>query len=80
MTGRELVIYIMNNHLEDTEVFKDGIFVGLVSEEEVAVKFGVGVGTVRTWANLGRLKGIWINSRLYFIGDITDPRKTNEER
>lgn len=80
MTGRELVIYIMSNCLEDEEVIKDGVFVGLISEDEVAVKFGVGVGTVRAWATLGRISGTWIHDRLYFLDNVTDPRKTNEER
>lgn len=80
MTGRELIIYIMSNGLEDKEVIKDGVFVGLISEDEVAVKFGVGVGTVRAWAMLGRISGTWINGRLYFLSNVTDPRKTNEER
>ena len=80
MTGRELIIYIMSNGLEDKEVIKDGVFVGLVSEDEVAVKFGVGVGTVRAWATLGRISGTWINGHLYFLSNVTDPRKTNEER
>lgn len=80
MTGREVVIYIMSNCLEDEEVIKDGVFVGLISEDEVAVKFGVGVGTVRAWVALGSLSGTWIHDRLYFLDNVTDPRKTNEER
>lgn len=80
MTGRELVIYIMQNGLEDKEVIKDGVFVGLMSEDEVAVKFGVGVGTIRTWVTLGKLSGTWIHGRLYFLNNVKDPRKTNEER
>ena len=79
MTGRELVIYIMQNGLEDKEVIKDGVFVGLMSEDEVAVKFGVGVGTVRAWTTLGKISGTWIHGRLYFLANVTDPRKTNEE-
>ena len=80
MTGRELVIYIMQNGLEDKEVIKDGVFVGLMSEDEVAVKFGVGVATIRTWVVLGKLNGVWINGRLYFLNNVKDPKKTNEER
>lgn len=80
MTGRELIIYIMTNHLEDKEVIKDGVFVGLISEDKVAAKFGVGVGTIRTWVTLGKLNGTWIHGHLYFLDTITDPRKTNEER
>ena len=43
MTGRDLIIYILQNDLEGEVVLKDGIFVGLVSDEEVAARFGVGV-------------------------------------
>lgn len=80
MTGRELIIYIMRNNLENEEVIKDGVFVGLISEDKVAARFGVGVATVRTWFLRGTISGIKIGDRLYFLKDITDPRKTNEER
>ena len=80
MTGRELIIYILSNNLENEEVIKDGVFVGLISEDKVAVKFGVGVATVRAWFLRGDIKGFQIGDRLYFLKDVTDPRKTNEER
>lgn len=80
MTGRELIIYILRNHLEDEQIVKDGVFVGFISEDKVAVKFGVGVATVRTWFSYGMIKGVRIGDRLYFPNDVTDPRKTNEER
>ena len=35
MTGRELILYILQNGLENEEVFKDGIFVGFIPEEEI---------------------------------------------
>jgi hypothetical protein len=65
----------MSNGLEDKEVIKDGVFVGLLSEDKVAARFGVGVGTVRTWTAMGMLSGTWINGRLYFLDNVTDPRK-----
>lgn len=80
MTGRELIIYIMKNGLEDEVVIKNGVFVGFIGEGEVAIKFGVGVSTVRTWYALNMIEGHNINGHLYFRKDITDPRKTNEER
>lgn len=46
MTGRELIIYILENHLEDEEVLLDGRLVGYISVEEAAIKWGVGVQTV----------------------------------
>lgn len=80
MTGRELIIYIMQNGLEDEDVIKNGVFVGLVGEEEVAARFGVGVETIKAWYTLGMIEAHRINDYLYFRKDITDPRKTNEER
>ena len=41
MTGRDLIIYIMQNNLEDEVVLKDGFFVGFMDENEAAAKFGV---------------------------------------
>lgn len=79
MTGRELIIYIMSRGLEDDEIIKDGVFVGLLSEEEVAIQFGVGISTIRAWHEFGSLNGSWINGRLYFLDTITDPRETKEE-
>lgn len=75
MTGRELIIYIMSNNLENEEVIKDGVFVGLISEDQLAAKFGVGVATVWAWYFLGEIKGIQIGDHLYFLKDVADPRK-----
>lgn len=80
MTGRELIIYIMSNKLENEEIIKNGVMVGLISEEKVAARFGVGLGTVRAWVTLGKLKGIRVGDDLMFLNNVTDPRKTNEER
>lgn len=52
MTGRELILYILENGLEDEQVFKDGKFVGFVTAEEAAVKMHVGPATIATWAEM----------------------------
>ncbi len=75
MTGGELIIYIVKNGLVDTEVLKDGIFVGLMDEKEAALKFGVGTSTIRTWWVMRELPGFLINETLYFYKDVEDPRK-----
>ena len=80
MTGRELIIYIMQNGLENDEVLKDGIFIGLMDEKEAALKFGVGTGTIRTWWVMRKLPGFYLNDSLYFFKDVKDPRKNDEER
>ena len=76
MTGKELILYILQNNLENVEVFEEGFFIGFMSEEEAAVKFGVGVATIRAWNYYGKLKGTQIGDSLYFLKDIADPRNT----
>ena len=78
MTGRELMMYILENHLEDELVIKDGIFVGFMSEEEAAVKFHVGVATIRAWYISGAINGMKIGDRLCFLRNIRDPRKDDK--
>lgn len=78
MTGRELIVYIMQNNLENETVIKDGIFVWLMNEEEAAVKFNTGVETVRAWYICGMLKGTQIGEHLYFLRNVSDPRKDDK--
>lgn len=55
MLGRDLIIYILQNGLENEEIFKDGSFVGFMTMEEAAVKYNVGVGTIYAWMVMGQL-------------------------
>lgn len=55
MTGRDLIIYILSNNLEDKPVFEDGTFMGFMTVEAAAVKMHVGVETIRVWINRGFL-------------------------
>lgn len=75
MTGRELIIYIMQNNLEDEVVLKDGFFVGFMDENEAAVKLGVGVETIKAWYSLNWLNGFKVGEKLYFRKDISNPWK-----
>ena len=66
MTGREFILYILSNNLENEQLFdKDGTFIGFMTIEEAAVKFGVGSSTVNTWILLGRLRAVMIGNRMY---------------
>ena len=76
MTGKELILYILQNNLENTIVLEDGFFVGFMTEEEAAVKFGVGTAQIRAWYHCKMLKGTKIGDSLYFRKDIADPRIT----
>lgn len=47
MTCRELVVYILENHLEDEQILNDaGTIVGFASVDEAAVELGVGIPTI----------------------------------
>lgn len=74
MTGKELILYILQNNLEDTVVLDNGFFVGFMTEEEVAVKFGVGMATVRAWYQCRAIDATQIGDSLYFRKDVADPR------
>lgn len=76
MTGKELILYILQNNLENTVVLEGSFFVGFMTEEEAAVRFGVGIETVRAWYDCKMAKGTKIGDSLYFRKDMADPRIT----
>lgn len=76
MTGKELILYILQNNLEDTIVLEDCFFVGFMTEKEAAVKFNVGESTIRAMYICGMLPGTKVGDSLYFRKDVADPRIT----
>lgn len=73
MTGRDLIIYILANGLENEPVFKDGKIIGYITEEEAAVRMGVGIETVRVWINFNLIEAIQIGNMNYIRADFTPP-------
>ena len=67
VTGKDLIIYILMNNLENEEIFKDGRFIDLISEAEAAAMYGVGVETIRAWYSLGYVAGVKIGDTIYFF-------------
>lgn len=65
MTGRDLIVYIMSNGLENEPVFKDGAFIGFETIDNFAKRSNVGLATVRTWAQLGMVEYVKLESSLY---------------
>ena len=59
-------------------IIKDGKFIWFMSEEEAAVKFDVGVSTIRAWYACKKLDGIKIGDQLYFLRNVSDPRKDDK--
>ena len=74
MTGRDLILYILENHLEDEEIFKDDKIIGFLTIDEVAIKFGVGIETVIAWYKLKMIPGMLFKGCVYIPGNIEDPR------
>lgn len=73
MTGRDLIVFIMQNKLEDKVLFE------LMSETEAAAMFGVGVATIRVWYEYGYITGgLDIGGTLYLLKDTADPRFRKE--
>lgn len=67
MTGKDLIMYILQNNLENEDVFKDGTFLGCMTVEEAAVKLSVGNAGIQTWVQVGYLDGVKINDKLYIL-------------
>ena len=65
MTGRDLIIYILKNGLENKPVFENGRFIGLSTVEETAERMGVGIATVYAWMHYDRLDWVAIGDAIY---------------
>lgn len=80
MTGRDLIIYILNNGLEDEPVFKDGRLIGFMTASEAAAKMDVGVATIYIWVGQKRLPGVFIGGSIYIPIDAESPIETFDGR
>lgn len=69
MTGKDLIIYILENNLENEPVFQQGKFIGFVTAGEVAERLNVGVATVYVWVYQKRLEGMLVGGTLYIPAD-----------
>ena len=79
MTGRDLIIYILQNHLEDEPIFKDGSFIGCLTDLEFAAKMKTGVETIRALAEMGKLHSIKIENTIYILDFSVQVRGEHEE-
>ena len=74
MTGRDLIIYILRNGLENEPVCRDGKFLGFLTIDEAAVKLNVGVETVKTWCDpsVNVLEHVVVGDQIYILDNIPD--------
>ena len=73
MTGRDLIIYIIQNGLENEPVYEDGKILGFMNELEAAVKFNVSTSTIRVWIGLKMLDGVLIGNVWYIPANTKSP-------
>lgn len=73
MTGKDLIIYILENNLENEEVFKDGRFIGFVTVGEAAAQLNVGVATIYTWVRQKKLDSILVGGNIYIPANFKSP-------
>jgi len=68
-TGRDLIIYILKNNLEDAQIFENGKLLGFMTIEEAAVKFGYGIGTIKAWVQLNHTSCLKIGDMIFIPMD-----------
>ena len=71
MTGRELIIYILSNNLENEQVVKDGKLIGFESDMDFAARMEVGPETIRALAKMDKIKGCQLGNSLFIPKTIT---------
>lgn len=76
MSGKDLILYILQNNLEDEPVIKDGKFIGFKTINEVAVESNVGVATVYAWIINGYIESFPTHEELYIPADYKDTLRT----
>lgn len=73
MTGRELVVFIMENHLEDTTIFDGNMLPGLMTLDEAAVKWNSGRNTLKALFEMGKIPGVIIDEKIYIHENTKNP-------
>lgn len=73
MTGRDLIMYILTNNLENEPVFKNGKFIGFVTIGDVAMKHGVGLATVHAWMHQDRISNVAVSGGIYIPANYKSP-------
>lgn len=76
MTGRDLIIYILENKLEDEPIIReDGTIVGFLTVGQAAVKANVGMATIYAWIEAGLLPYYMAGNMIFVRADFAPPVK-----
>ena len=75
MTGRELMMFILENNLENENIFSENILSSIcMSASEAAIKFDTGISTINTWIKTGMIPSLTIDGITYVYKNAVDPR------
>ena len=69
MNGRDLIIYILENHLEDEPILNNGTFIGFVKASDAALKLKIGTAGIDALCSMGKLSGEQIGNEFYIYGN-----------
>ena len=70
MTGRELIMYILENHLEDKDILSpnNGLSYHIfIREDAAAVECNVGVATIKAWCKQKYLDHVSSGGVIYIL-------------
>jgi hypothetical protein len=71
MTGRDLIVYILKNGLEDEPVFtRNGQLLGFITLGEAAEKWNVGTATILAWTIMHDVDYLVIGEKVYIPADV----------
>lgn len=65
MTGRDLIIYILSNGLENEPIYSDSTLLGLLTIEDISRQEQVGTATVYAWIKRGLLDTVTIGDVIF---------------
>ena len=73
MTGRELIIFILENHLEEVSIFDGDTLPGLMTLDEAAVKWHSGRNPLKALFEMGKISGVIIDEKIYIHKNVENP-------
>lgn len=76
MTGKDLIMFILVNDLEDVEIVDEVLMSSLfMTVAEAAENFGVGIATVDAWINMDRLPSVMVKGTTYIPRNAKNPKE-----
>lgn len=75
MTGRELIMFIVTNHLEDEDIIENGVLPGFMTVEEAAVMWHTGRAIIKSLYKMNKVKGLVVDDEIYIYKNQPNPFK-----